>query len=52
MSYKIGGNFYNIIDTPGIFDTDDFAEVTLEDIARTIKKCTHGIKAILFVIGE
>lgn len=51
MSCKIGGKFYNIIDTPGIFDTDDFTESILE-IVRTIQKCTHGIKAILFVIGE
>ncbi|PKB93328.1 hypothetical protein RhiirA5_441629 [Rhizophagus irregularis] len=51
-SYEIGDEIYNIIDTPGIFDTDVLVEDTLEEIARTIQKCTHGIKAILFVVGE
>ncbi|EXX54901.1 hypothetical protein RirG_230260 [Rhizophagus irregularis DAOM 197198w] len=49
---QIGNEIYNIIDTPGIFDTDNPNEVVLEKIARTIQKCAYGIKAILFVIGE
>ncbi|GBB83524.1 hypothetical protein RclHR1_10220008 [Rhizophagus clarus] len=48
-AYKIGDNIYNIIDTPGIFDTDDLDADILDEIARTIQKCTYGIKAILFV---
>uniref|UniRef100_U9SQJ7 AIG1-type G domain-containing protein n=1 Tax=Rhizophagus irregularis (strain DAOM 181602 / DAOM 197198 / MUCL 43194) TaxID=747089 RepID=U9SQJ7_RHIID len=47
---QIGNEIYNIIDTPGIFDTDNPNEVVLEKIARTIQKCAYGIKAILFVI--
>ncbi|PKC62514.1 P-loop containing nucleoside triphosphate hydrolase protein, partial [Rhizophagus irregularis] len=47
---KIDNKTYNVIDTPGIFDTDNPNEVTLEEIARTIRKCSYGIKAILFVI--
>ncbi|RGB34008.1 AIG1 family-domain-containing protein [Rhizophagus diaphanus] len=46
---KIGDVIYNIVDTPGIFDTDDLDTVILDEIARTIQKCAHGIKAILFV---
>ncbi|PKY29395.1 hypothetical protein RhiirB3_417966 [Rhizophagus irregularis] len=47
---QIDNKTYNVIDTPGIFDTDNPNEVTLEEIARTIRKCSYGIKAILFVI--
>ncbi|GBB84103.1 hypothetical protein RclHR1_10740002 [Rhizophagus clarus] len=47
---KIGDKIYNIVDTPGIFDTDDLNEDILKEIARTIQKCAHGIKAILFVL--
>ena len=51
--YKIGDKiYYNIVDTPGVFDTDDLEKDTLDEIARTIQKCAHGIKAILFVFGE
>ncbi|CAB4480607.1 hypothetical protein RhiirA1_445281 [Rhizophagus irregularis] len=47
---QIGDVNYNIVDTPGIFDTDNPNEVVLEKISRTIQKCAYGIKAILFVI--
>ncbi|CAI2171553.1 1826_t:CDS:2 [Funneliformis geosporum] len=47
--YKIGNETYNIIDTPGIFDTKKPNEEVLEEIARTVQKCAYGIKAILFV---
>ncbi|CAB4480618.1 unnamed protein product [Rhizophagus irregularis] len=47
--FQIENEIYNIVDTPGIFDTDDLNEVVLEEIARTIQKCIYGIKAILFV---
>ncbi|CAG8495872.1 16998_t:CDS:2 [Rhizophagus irregularis] len=46
---QIGDKIYNIIDTPGIFNTNDPTEDILEEIARTIQKCTYGIRAILFV---
>ncbi|CAB5313078.1 unnamed protein product [Rhizophagus irregularis] len=49
---KIGDITYNIVDTPGIFDTDDLNADILDEIARTIQKCAHGIKAILFVFGK
>ncbi|PKY52772.1 hypothetical protein RhiirA4_476553 [Rhizophagus irregularis] len=42
-TFPVSDNFVRI------FDTDGLAEDTLEEIARTIQKCTHGIKAILFV---
>ncbi|CAG8674775.1 231_t:CDS:2 [Funneliformis mosseae] len=48
--YKIGDETYNIIDTPGIFDTDKPNEEIMEEIARTVQKCAYGIKAILFVL--
>ena len=51
-NYKIGDTIYNLVDTPGIFDTDVLVEDTLEEIARTIQKCAYGIKAIIFVFGE
>ncbi|CAG8526100.1 9294_t:CDS:10 [Rhizophagus irregularis] len=46
---SIDGITYNIIDTPGIFDTQLVTDKILEEIAKTIKKCKYGIKAILFV---
>ncbi|GES93019.1 AIG1-type guanine nucleotide-binding (G) domain-containing protein [Rhizophagus clarus] len=46
---SIDGIMYNIIDTPGIFDTQLVTDKILEEIADTINKCTYGIKAILFV---
>ncbi|GET02531.1 hypothetical protein GLOIN_2v1846293 [Rhizophagus clarus] len=48
-NYEIDGTHYNIVDTPGIFDTDDLNKNILREIARTVQKCAHGIKAILFV---
>ncbi|EXX69725.1 uncharacterized protein OCT59_009306 [Rhizophagus irregularis] len=47
---SIDGVIYNIIDTPGIFDTQLVTDKILEEIAKTIKKCKYGIKAILFVL--
>ncbi|CAI2182879.1 5703_t:CDS:2 [Funneliformis geosporum] len=47
--YKIGDKSYNIIDTPGIFDTNKPNKDILDEIARTVQKCAYGIKAILFV---
>jgi hypothetical protein len=40
----IDGVPYNIVDTPGIFDTQQGTE-----IAKTINKCAYGVKAILIV---
>jgi predicted GTPase len=48
---SIDGVMYNIVDTPGIFDTQQVTDDILKEIAETIKKCTNGIKAILFVFG-
>ncbi|RGB42705.1 AIG1 family-domain-containing protein [Rhizophagus diaphanus] len=47
---SIDGIIYNIIDTPGIFDTQLVTDKILDEIAKTIKKCKYGIKAILFVL--
>jgi hypothetical protein len=49
---KIGDEIFNIVDTPGIFDTDDINDEVIEEIACTIQKCTYGVKAILFVLGK
>ncbi|PKK60897.1 hypothetical protein RhiirC2_870776 [Rhizophagus irregularis] len=49
-NYKINEETYNIVDTPGVFDTEDLDTVILEEIARTIQKCAYGVKAILFVV--
>ncbi|CAG8436058.1 9351_t:CDS:10 [Diversispora eburnea] len=45
------GNSRNltIVDTPGIFDTNNPDDITFKEIARTVHKCVHGVKAILFV---
>ncbi|EXX67588.1 hypothetical protein RirG_112980 [Rhizophagus irregularis DAOM 197198w] len=51
-NYKINEETYNIVDTPGVFDTEDLDTVILEEIARTIQKCAYGVKAILFVVGQ
>ncbi|CAG8524284.1 9188_t:CDS:2 [Funneliformis mosseae] len=45
----INDKTYNIIDTPGIFDTKKPNEEIMEEIARTVQRCAYGIKAILFV---
>jgi predicted GTPase len=42
---------YNIVDTPGIFSTQQGTTPVLEEIAETINKCAHGVKAILIVFG-
>ncbi|CAB4475319.1 unnamed protein product [Rhizophagus irregularis] len=47
---SIDGITYNIIDTPGIFDTQLVTDKIFEEIAKTVKKCNYGIKAILFVL--
>ncbi|GBC03669.1 hypothetical protein RclHR1_05250005 [Rhizophagus clarus] len=41
---------YNIVDTPGIFDTREGTVPVLNKIAKTINKCEHGVKAILIVL--
>ncbi|CAG8488850.1 16844_t:CDS:2, partial [Dentiscutata heterogama] len=46
---KIGNELYNVVDTPGIFDTERSEEEILDEITRTIQKCPYGIKAILFL---
>ncbi|CAI2177466.1 20100_t:CDS:10 [Funneliformis geosporum] len=51
-TYKIGENIYNIVDTPGFFDTSRPNEEIIEEIVRTVKKCIYGIKAILFLFGN
>ena len=51
VTTSIDGVKYNIVDTPGIFDTQQVTDEILKEIAETVQKCTHGVKAILFVFG-
>ncbi|POG66823.1 hypothetical protein GLOIN_2v1653936 [Rhizophagus irregularis DAOM 181602=DAOM 197198] len=46
---SIDGIKYNIVDTPGIFDTQKVTDDVLKEIANAVKKCAYGVKAILFV---
>ncbi|RGB42702.1 AIG1 family-domain-containing protein [Rhizophagus diaphanus] len=46
---SIDGVLYNIVDTPGIFDTQKVTDDVLKEIANAVKKCAYGVKAILFV---
>jgi len=43
---------YNIVDTPGLFDTKRPDDEVLDEIAQSIVQCSHGVAAILFVIGK
>ncbi|GES93018.1 AIG1-type guanine nucleotide-binding (G) domain-containing protein [Rhizophagus clarus] len=46
---SIDGIKYNVVDTPGIFDTQKVTDDVLKEIANAVKKCAYGVKAILFV---
>ncbi|RIA84524.1 AIG1 family-domain-containing protein, partial [Glomus cerebriforme] len=48
----IDGINYNIVDTPGIFDTQKVTDEILNEIVRVVQKCAYGVKAILFVFEE
>ena len=48
---SIDGVMYNIVDTPGIFDTKRVTEEIYEEITNTVIKCAYGVKAILFLLG-
>jgi len=43
---------YNIVDTPGIFGTQQGTAPVLNEIANAVNKCAHGVKAILIVFGN
>ncbi|GBC06588.1 hypothetical protein RclHR1_06940005 [Rhizophagus clarus] len=45
---SINGNTYNIVDTPGFFNTHE--DDSLKEIAKFIHKCAHGVRAILLVL--
>ncbi|RGB38143.1 AIG1 family-domain-containing protein [Rhizophagus diaphanus] len=47
---SIKGNTYDIVDTPGVFDTSQ--DDSLKEIAKFVHKCAYGIKAILFVLKK
>ncbi|RUP42954.1 hypothetical protein BC936DRAFT_137845 [Jimgerdemannia flammicorona] len=47
----IDGRPYNLVDTPGVFDTVTPGPQTLAEIARVIGECSYGIQAIIFVLG-
>ncbi|PKK72059.1 hypothetical protein RhiirC2_777656 [Rhizophagus irregularis] len=40
---------YNIVDTPGLFDTEQGSTPILEKISEVVNKCAHRVKAILIV---
>jgi len=46
----IDGVSYNIVDAPGIYDTQEGTEPVLKKIAKTVNKCAHGVKAIIIVL--
>ncbi|CAG8649196.1 14195_t:CDS:2, partial [Acaulospora morrowiae] len=46
---NIDGVNYNLVDTPGILDTQKPTSEIFEKIAKTVQQCAYGIKAILFV---
>jgi hypothetical protein len=48
---SIDGVMYNIVDTPGIFDTDKITEEVYQEITNAVYKCSYGVKAILFLYG-
>jgi predicted GTPase len=48
---KIDNKTFNIVDTPGIFDTDKTNQEILKETAQAILQCAYGIQAIIFVMG-
>ncbi|CAB4421894.1 unnamed protein product [Rhizophagus irregularis] len=48
---NLNGKEYNLVDTPGIFDTKKPKNEILDEIARSIIQCSHGLIAILFVMA-
>ncbi|CAG8577020.1 10219_t:CDS:2 [Funneliformis mosseae] len=42
---------YNVVDTPGLFDTQRPVDDILDEIAQSIVQCSNGIVAILYVIA-
>ncbi len=48
---KINEKTFNIVDTPGIFDTVRTNQEVLKEIAQAILQCAYGIQAIIFVTG-
>ncbi|CAG8634761.1 2502_t:CDS:2, partial [Racocetra fulgida] len=52
VKVTIDGQKFNIVDTPGIFDTTKPDEEVFREIAKAVQKCAYGVKAILFVFGD
>jgi predicted GTPase len=48
---KINNKTFNIVDTPGIFDTGKTNQEILKETAQAILQCAYGIQAIIFVMG-
>ncbi|CAG8765954.1 5863_t:CDS:2, partial [Racocetra persica] len=46
---SIDGLMYNIVDTPGIFDTKKESDTILTKISKAVNQCAFGVKAILIV---
>lgn len=47
----INEKMFNIIDTPGNFETGQTDQEILSDMARVISQYTCGIQAIIVVMG-
>ncbi|RIA92276.1 AIG1 family-domain-containing protein [Glomus cerebriforme] len=47
---SIDGVLYNIVDTPGIFDTKRVTKEIYKEISSAVNKCAYGVKAILFLL--
>ncbi|GES76270.1 hypothetical protein GLOIN_2v1579392 [Rhizophagus clarus] len=47
---KINDKTFNIVDTPGIFDTGKTNQEILKETSQAILQCVYGIQAIIFVM--
>lgn len=48
----MGEQHLNVVDTPGLFDTECSVEATLAKIGEVLNYCSYGVQAILLVIGK
>ncbi|RUS18257.1 AIG1 family-domain-containing protein [Endogone sp. FLAS-F59071] len=48
--FTIGRRVFNLVDTPGVFDTVNPSHETREEISRVIAECAYDIQALIFVV--